>query len=78
MENAIQNLKTLEGLDLSDFYAICLWNYNNEVALQGHITDKNLDIAKSLGIKLEVEEHFLRGYSTTKAGKIKIVLSTKD
>ena len=78
MENAIQHLKTLEGLDLSDFYAICLWNYDNEVALQGHITDKNLDIAKSLGIKLELDGHFLRGHSTTEAGKIKIVLTTKN
>ena len=78
MENTIKHLTILDGLDLTDFYAINLWKYENEIALQGYFTDRNLDIVKSLDVQLILEGHFLRGYTTTEFGKLKITLSTKE
>ena len=78
MEKAIQHLSVLEGLDLTDFYAINLWKYENEISLQGYFTDRNVDIAKSFNVPLVLDGSFLRGSVTTEFGKLKITLTTKE
>ena len=78
MEKAIQHLSVLEGLDLTDFYAINLWKHESEVSLQGYFTDRNMDIVKTFGIKLELDGSLLRGTTTTEFGKLRIVLTTKS
>jgi hypothetical protein len=79
MNNAAKNLNYLiEEFNLNDFYAINMWKHDNEVSLQGRFTDTNLKIAEALGIKLELEDSFLRGFTHTELGKVRMVLTTNQ
>ena len=66
-------LSLLKKYDLSDFYAITLWESGN-IVLQGKFTPNNLFMANSLGIKMAFNGTSLRGASDSY--NVNIVLTT--
>lgn len=58
-------LERLEELNktypMSKWYCITLWPATNQISLQGYYDDVNFDIARDLGITLELSGSMLRG-----------------
>ena len=58
-------LERLEELNktypMSKWYCITLWPATNQISLQGYYDDVNFDIARDLGVTLELSGSMLRG-----------------
>ena len=75
--NVVGRLATLSKVvDFDNFYNISISIRNDQVSLQGYLTNENLVAAKKLDVFLEYDNNMemLRGESED--GKLRIVLTT--
>jgi hypothetical protein len=75
--NVVSRLATLSKVvDFDNFYNISISIRNDQVSLQGYLTNENLVAAKKLDVFLEYDNNMemLRGESED--GKLRIVLTT--
>ena len=62
MNKILERLESLnKTFDMSQWYCITLWPSTNQISLQGYYDDVNFDIARDLGITLELSGSMLRG-----------------
>ena len=62
MTNLLERLEALnKTYPMSKWYCITLWPATNQISLQGYYDDVNFDIARDLGITLELSGSMLRG-----------------